>query len=132
MHYKPVLLTINLSDMSTTLYANSDVNASEALFTQKQKRFQQLKQNDDVTGCNSSDYQFKYMTCYICYSRSDTHVHQQHSYYRERCLLTLYCRVTGSIISRGLPLTLISPFPLLQWATAVAVFCYKKNKKRPT
>lgn len=37
--------------------------------------------------------------------------------------LTLYWRVAGSTISRGLPFTLMRPFPLLQWATAVAVFC---------
>lgn len=42
--------------------------------------------------------------------------------------LTLYWRVAGSTISRGLPFTLIRPFPLLQWATAVAVF-FKRNKK---
>lgn len=39
--------------------------------------------------------------------------------------LTLYWSVAGSTISRGLPFTLIRPFPLLQWATAVAVFCNK-------
>lgn len=38
-------------------------------------------------------------------------------------VLTLYWSVAGSTISRGLPFTLIRPFPLLQWATAVAVFC---------
>lgn len=41
-------------------------------------------------------------------------------------MLTLYCRVLGSIISRGLPFTLMRPFPLLQWATAVAVFWKSK------
>lgn len=40
--------------------------------------------------------------------------------------LTLYWRVAGSTISRGLPFTLIRPFPRLQWATAVAVF-YDRN-----
>lgn len=38
---------------------------------------------------------------------------------------TLYCSPLGSTKWIGLPLTFTSPFPLLQWATAVAVFCWK-------
>lgn len=42
---------------------------------------------------------------------------------------TLYCSVRGSIISRGLPFTLMRPLPRLQCATAVAVFCGKPEEK---
>jgi hypothetical protein len=40
--------------------------------------------------------------------------------------LTLYLRVWGSTRSSGLPFTLIKPLPVLQWATAVAVFWNRK------
>lgn len=38
----------------------------------------------------------------------------------------MYLKICGSTCSSGRPLTLIRPFPRLQWATAVAVF-YKRT-----
>jgi hypothetical protein len=39
-------LTVDLSDVSTTLHADSDVNAGKALLSQQQQRLQELKGQD--------------------------------------------------------------------------------------
>ena len=39
-------LTVDLSDVSTTLHADSDVNAGKALLSQQQQRLQELKGED--------------------------------------------------------------------------------------
>lgn len=65
----------------------------------------------------------------MCTKLNNDHLH--HSCSPLLLGLTLYWSVAGSTISRGLPFTLIRPFPLLQWATAVAVFCNRKFRWIP-
>lgn len=104
------LLTVDLCDTSATLHSDSDVNASKALLTQQQHWLQKLQGQNKahsstnvIAALNPNDGFFFILE------------------------LTLYWRVAGSSISRGLPLTFKRPFPLLQWATAVAVFYDNSN-----
>lgn len=121
----PMLLTVNLSDMSTTLYTNSDVNTSKALLTQKQKRFQQLKHNDTPLGRSRTLSWLKalinMMKCCICSSRSETQV----KHLKGQSYLVLQCgrldHLKGSAIDFNKPITPLTVgnsgggFLLLQW-----------------
>lgn len=93
------LRTVDLCDASAALHSDPDVNPSEALLPQQQHGLQELPEH---TGFSPSPH-----------GGGGT---------PPRLELTLYWRVAGSSISRGLPLTFRRPFPRLQWATAVAVF----------
>lgn len=133
------MLTIDLCDVSTTLHSDSDVNSSKAFLAQQQDWLQKLKMTNGrivtviETICMCGLLKLGYLDGkqrlsveFLPTARVQlTRLSQ----------LTLYWRVAGSTISRGLPFTLMRPFPLLQWATAVAVFCdtisnYKMNKKK--
>lgn len=128
------MLTIDLCDVSTTLHSDSDVHSSKAFLAQQQDWLQKLKMTNGriVTVIET--------TC-MCGLLKLGCLDGVEVLPTDRVLLTrlsqltLYWRVAGSTISRGLPFTLMRPFPLLQWATAVAVFCdtisnYKMNKKK--
>lgn len=136
-------LTVDLCDVSTTLHSNSDVNSSKAFLAQQQDWLQKLNMGNgrivSFSHCNKNKKKNKqtYMCGLLkCGYRGEKHrvLPTDRLLLTRLSQLTLYWRVAGSTISRGLPFTLMRPFPLLQWATAVAVFCdtiinYKRGKK---
>ena len=98
--------------MSTTLHPDSDVNSSESFLTEQKHGFQKLREQTIIHS----------VTPGLPPSAPRGHCLSPPGCWPLLPGLTLYWRVAGSTVSRGLPFTLIRPFPLLQWATAVAVF----------